>query len=95
MKKYCVYLLESERDGKFYIGQTNDPIKRLEKHNQGEVRSTAVRRPLKLLGYIEMSSRKEALQIEKSLKSHSDRKLKFIQRFKPEFVWKKQSKTPR
>ena len=91
MKKFFVYLLESIVDGQFYIGQTDDIEKRVEKHNKGKVYSTAGRRPLKLIGYIEVASRREALQTEKSLKQHSGKKLKFIKKFRPDFEWK----TPR
>ena len=89
MKRFFVHLLESEKDKKFYIGQTNDINSRLNKHNLGQVSSTKNRRPLKLLGYVEVASRKEALNTEKDLKSHSDKKLKFIQKFKSDFLWKR------
>ena len=87
--KCFVYLLESLIDGRFYIGQTDNVEKRLKKHNDGKVFSTVRRRPLKMLGFVEVESRKEALQIEKSLKQHSDKKLKFIKKFRPDFEWKK------
>ena len=88
MEKYFVYLLESQKDHKFYIGQTNNLERRLAKHNNGEVNSTSGRRPFDLLGYIKLDTRKHALQFEKELKSHSDQKLKFIKNFKPDFKWK-------
>ena len=88
MKKFFIYLLESVVDGQFYIGQTDNMENRLVRHNEGRVYSTSRRRPLKLLGYIEVESRKDALIMEKSLKQHSDKKLKFIKKFKPDFEWK-------
>jgi putative endonuclease len=45
------YVLISERDGKFYTGSTGDLRKRFRDHNEGRVRSTAYRRPWKLLYY--------------------------------------------
>ncbi|MEK7121604.1 MAG: GIY-YIG nuclease family protein [Patescibacteria group bacterium] len=88
MNKHSVYLLQSEKDGNFYIGQTNDIEKRFLKHNKGEVFATKYRRPFILLGYIETQSRTEAMMLEKKLKSHSDQKRKFIRRFVPNFEWK-------
>ena len=43
------YVLLSETDGRFYTGTTGDLQKRLDQHAGGRVRSTAYRRPLKLL----------------------------------------------
>jgi len=37
---YYVYVLLSEADNNFYTGYTNNIQKRLEKHNNGEVKST-------------------------------------------------------
>jgi len=45
------YVLSSEKDGKFYIGSTGDLRNRLQQHNNGQVRSTAYRRPLRLIHY--------------------------------------------
>jgi len=52
------------------------------------VRATRNRRPLKFIGCVETNCRKEALRLEKELKSHSDKKLRFIKKFKPDFDWK-------
>ena len=46
---YYVYVLQSERDGKFYTGYTEDIVRRLWRHNQGYVASTRNRRPLKVV----------------------------------------------
>ena len=45
------YVLFSEKDGKFYVGSTGDLRNRLQQHNKGRVRSTAYRRPLRLIYY--------------------------------------------
>ena len=45
------YVLLSDRDGEFYIGSTGDLRERLQQHNKGRVRSTAYRRPLRLIYY--------------------------------------------
>ena len=41
----CVYILESGTSGKYYIGSTSDPSKRLEQHNNGKTPSTKNRGP--------------------------------------------------
>lgn len=46
---YCVYVLFSEKDHLFYIGYTSDIQRRLGEHERGSVKSTAPRRPLKLI----------------------------------------------
>ena len=45
------YVLLIDRDGEFYIGSTGDLREPLQKHNKGRVRSTAYRRPLRLIYY--------------------------------------------
>jgi putative endonuclease len=76
--KYYVYLLKSLKDGKYYIGQTNDLYKRLEMHNNGLVKSTRKRRPFILIGYEIYPTREKARWREYQLKHHSDKKIKFI-----------------
>jgi putative endonuclease len=65
---FYVYILQSEKDNKLYIGQTNDINNRLERHNKGEVVATRNRRPLKMLVCKEFGTRKEAMVTEKYLK---------------------------
>ncbi len=77
---HYVYLLKSTIDNKYYIGQTQDVAKRLERHNTGQVISTKSRRPFKLIGYQTYNSRNEARWVEYNLKNHSDKKKKFINR---------------
>jgi putative endonuclease len=46
---YCVYVLFSEKDHLLYIGFTSDLDQRITKHNSGGSKSTAPRRPFKLI----------------------------------------------
>jgi putative endonuclease len=46
---YCVYILFSEKDHLLYIGFSANLEKRIETHNAGGSKSTAYRRPLKLI----------------------------------------------
>ncbi len=46
---YCVYILFSEKDHLLYTGFTTNLGKRIATHNSGGSKSTAPRRPLKLI----------------------------------------------
>lgn len=65
---YYVYILKSLKDGKFYTGCTADVKKRLAQHNNGMVRSTKARRPLKLVYWETFATRSEAMRRERRLK---------------------------
>jgi len=64
-----VYLLKSLKDGKQYIGSTNNLGKRFEQHNKGLVPSTKSRRPLKIVGFQKFDTIDEAALFEKKYKS--------------------------
>ena len=66
---FFIYILKSEVDGSFYIGQTQDLAKRLEKHNKGLNRSTKNKRPWKIIFSKTFSTRSEAYKTEQYLKS--------------------------
>ena len=44
-----VYIIESEKSGRYYIGSTQDLENRLREHNDGEVAATRYLRPLALV----------------------------------------------
>jgi putative endonuclease len=67
---YFVYVLKSTKDGKRYIGSTNDINRRLSEHNSGKSFSTKNRTPFVLIYKEEYETEKEARQREKSLKTH-------------------------
>ena len=46
---YCVYILQSEKDGIFYTGYSEDLKNRLMDHSKGKVHSTKNRLPVKLV----------------------------------------------
>ena len=79
--EFFVYILESEIDKSFYIGQTNNVFDRLKRHNNGFNRSTKNKRPWKLLYSEKCISRSEAVKLESKLKSWKKRDmiLKYIQ----------------
>ncbi|GMQ95497.1 MAG: hypothetical protein BMS9Abin13_614 [Patescibacteria group bacterium] len=65
---YYLYILKSAKDGNLYTGSTNDLRRRLSEHNNGVVKSTAHRRPLKLCYYEAYTDESEARKRECSLK---------------------------
>lgn len=60
MKFYYVYVLKSRKDGKLYIGKTTNLVKRIKKHNNGEVPATKERRPLILVFYEAFNNKTDA-----------------------------------
>jgi len=66
---FYVYVLESESSGKLYIGQTNDPDKRLSDHNRGASPYTSAKGPWKRIFLKAFPTRSESLAFEKKLKS--------------------------
>ncbi len=66
---FTVYILYSELIDRYYIGQTNDIEKRLVRHNNGYVKSTKAYKPWELVYREEYSTRKEAVNRERELKS--------------------------
>jgi putative endonuclease len=68
--EYFVYILQSLKDHKYYIGSTSNVEARLEFHNSGKQRSTRHRTPF-ILVYKEICfSKEEALKREKQIKSY-------------------------
>ena len=66
---FFVYVLRSLKDGRLYIGITQDIPLRLKRHQEGRVPSTKHRRPLELVYSETCRTRFEARQREKFLKS--------------------------
>jgi putative endonuclease len=65
---YYVYILKSSKNGKIYTGYTSDLKRRVLQHKIGKVRSTTLRRPLKLIYYEAYSNKVDAQVREKYLK---------------------------
>ena len=65
---FYVYILKSRKDGKLYIGYTNDLKRRVEEHNSGKNLSTKFRRPFELIYYEAYKSKEDAEHREDMLK---------------------------
>ena len=70
---HFVYILKSDRDGKYYIGSSKDPIKRLGEHNSGKTKSLKNRLPMKLIFSQPFKNGKEAKFVEYKLKKHKSK----------------------
>ena len=66
---YYVYVLQSIKDNKLYIGHTNDLKRRIKEHNSGFTLSTRYRKPFKLIYYESYVNLNDALEKEKFLKT--------------------------
>ena len=67
---YYTYVLQSEKDGKFYTGFTSNLKLRFEQHNKGLLGTTRDRRPLRLIYYEACLDQDDATKREKYLKTY-------------------------
>ena len=65
---YYVYILQSLKDEKYYIGQTGNVENRLNMHNAGRVLSTKNRRPFVLVREEHFATRGDARTRENYIK---------------------------
>lgn len=72
---FFVYLLKSLKDGKYYIGQTDNIQRRFEEHNSGKSRSTKNRKPFILMGYEVYQTRNDARFREYQLKTTKEKQV--------------------
>jgi len=66
---YYVYILQSQKDKKFYTGYTKNLKKRFDLHKKGQVESTKNRLPVILVYYEACLNQQDATHREKYLKS--------------------------
>ena len=71
---WFVYIIRSERDGKRYVGMSDDPERRLREHNAGFTKSTKGRRPFRIVYQEQFDSREEAREREKYFKAAAGRR---------------------
>lgn len=72
---FFVYVLKSLRNGRFYIGQTNNLTRRYEQHQSGKVVATRYHRPYKLVFHEVVTTRTDAVSRELFFKSGQGRQL--------------------
>lgn len=66
--KFFTYILKSEKDGRYFYGQTNNLQRRLNQHNRGLEKATRGSRPWILLAYKEFDTRGGAMSLANRLK---------------------------
>ena len=66
---YHTYILFSEKNQKYYTGQTANLKNRLQEHNQGETPSIKNGIPWVILWSHASETRQEAVQLEKKIKA--------------------------
>ena len=72
---FYIYILYSESADRYYVGQTNDPARRLIEHNTvEEIKFTTNYRPWTMVVAFEVSeSRGEAIKVERFIKRQKSR----------------------
>jgi putative endonuclease len=70
---YFVYILQSERDGSYYVGHTADLKRRVQRHNDGRSTYTKAKAPWKLIYQEQFFSRSEASRREREIKGKRNR----------------------
>jgi len=70
---YYVYIIRSHKDGRYYVGSTQDIEARLARHNQGRSTYTKRRGPWKVVYHEEYTRRADAVKREKAIKNRKRR----------------------
>ena len=70
-----LYIIQSESNGRYYVGQTESIPDRLSYHNAGYSKFLKNRGPWKLIYQEEYPTRSEAVKRERQIKSWKDRKM--------------------
>ncbi len=66
---YYVYLMASKRNGTLYVGVTNDLVRRVYEHREGQSGGLTKKHAVKILVYFEVFEEvREAIQRERNLK---------------------------
>ena len=69
-----VYILYSSSLGCYYTGQTQDVDERIIRHNSGRVNSTKSGCPWSIVKVIDVTSRSEAVIIERKIKKRGSKR---------------------
>lgn len=71
---FYTYVLQSQKDGKLYIGYTKDLRKRFKEHNEGKSTYTKGRGPYKIIYYEACLNKDDARSRELYLKTGTGRR---------------------
>lgn len=67
---YCVYILKSQKTGRYYIGSTGCLDDRIKRHNSGRSQATKKDRPWDIVLIERYETRQGALKRESQIKSY-------------------------
>ena len=70
---FFIYVLQSERSGRYYIGSTSNVANRVEQHNSGMTRATRNLRPWHLVHTESYETLAQARKRESQIKSWKNR----------------------
>jgi len=65
---YYLYIIQSDKEGSFYIGTTQNLDARILRHNQGRSKYTRTKRPLNLVYVEDYPDRSSAMKREYAIK---------------------------
>ena len=71
--RFHVYIIQSEYDGSYYVGSTNNLEDRIERHNQGRSTYTKGKTPWKLVYTDQFADRSSATKRESQIKRRKSR----------------------
>ena len=72
---HFVYILESEANGRYYVGRSQNPRRRVKHHNTTSTGYTSRYRPWELVFTQEFSTKEEAVEAEQLIKSWKSKKM--------------------
>lgn len=67
---FIVYIIQSKKTGRYYIGYTENLVNRLRQHNNGATKSTQSQRPWKLVYQESYPNKRSAGERERQIKSY-------------------------
>ena len=71
---FYVYIIQSEKDGSYYVGSTQSLDERVQRHNQGRSKYTKAKRPWNLVYFEAHLDRPGAVRRENEIKKRKDKK---------------------
>ena len=72
---HFVYILQSEENGRYHVGRSQNPERRVEHHNSTSTGFTARYRPWELVFRQEFATKEEAVKAEQLIKNWKSRKM--------------------